>query len=184
MGMNYLLYLKKPLRGGQEGVHQAKGSPSKRQDAAAGMEATLISASSATVSAYELSGQKFPVLLQKAKEVADIDGVRLGRSIPGAAARIAISNISSTIDFSIYTLLRTSTVGNLTYLADFEENKRILHVGSHLACFNGGNWILGGKLLNNQTNDRRYWVEVGRFVHQRVYQHCHGHWPGDFCIHI
>ncbi|KDQ31758.1 glycoside hydrolase family 47 protein [Pleurotus ostreatus PC15] len=58
---------------------------------------------------------------------------------------------ATTIDSSINTLLRTSTVGNFTYLADFDENKRIRHVGSHLACFNGGNWILGGKLLNNQT---------------------------------
>ncbi|KAL4255270.1 alpha-1,2-Mannosidase [Pleurotus pulmonarius] len=58
---------------------------------------------------------------------------------------------ATAIDSSINTLLRTSTVGNFTYLADFDENKRIRHVGSHLACFNGGNWILGGKLLNNQT---------------------------------
>ncbi len=48
-------------------------------------------------------------------------------------------------DSSVNTLLSVS------HLADFDENKRIRHVGSHLACFNGGNWILGGKLLNNQT---------------------------------
>ncbi|KAF9495142.1 glycoside hydrolase family 47 protein [Pleurotus eryngii] len=58
---------------------------------------------------------------------------------------------AAAIDSSINNLLRTSTVGNFTYLADFDENKRIRHVGSHLACFNGSNWILGGKLLNNQT---------------------------------
>ena len=35
-----------------------------------------------------------------------------------------------------------STVGNRVYLADY-DGKNILHVGSHLACFYGGNWILG-----------------------------------------
>ncbi|EKM77281.1 hypothetical protein AGABI1DRAFT_86588 [Agaricus bisporus var. burnettii JB137-S8] len=55
------------------------------------------------------------------------------------------------IDSSIKTLLRTSTVGNHVYLADFDSNRRIRHVGSHLACFDGGNWILGGRLLDNQT---------------------------------
>ncbi|KAN0084178.1 glycoside hydrolase family 47 protein [Tylopilus felleus] len=49
---------------------------------------------------------------------------------------------------SVQTLLKTSTVGNWTYLADY-NNQQILHVGSHLACFYGGNWILGGKLTNN-----------------------------------
>ena len=42
-----------------------------------------------------------------------------------------------------------STVGDFTYLADW--NGQIEHVGSHLACFHGGNWLLGGKLLNNDT---------------------------------
>jgi len=55
------------------------------------------------------------------------------------------------VDTSIKELLRTSTVGNFLYLADYDDNKKIRHVGSHLACFYGGNWLLGGKLLNNQT---------------------------------
>jgi mannosyl-oligosaccharide alpha-1,2-mannosidase len=54
------------------------------------------------------------------------------------------------VDSSIKTLLKTSTVGGHYYLADYDEST-ILHVGSHLACFYGGNWLLGGKLLNNQT---------------------------------
>jgi len=54
------------------------------------------------------------------------------------------------VDTSIKNLLRTSTVGNYLYLADF-DGTQIRHVGSHLACFYGGNWLLGGKLLNNQT---------------------------------
>lgn len=59
---------------------------------------------------------------------------------------------------------QTSTVGDWVYLADYDD--QVLHVGSHLACFYGGNWILGasrtvtvasnsiiigGKLANNDT---------------------------------
>lgn len=55
------------------------------------------------------------------------------------------------VDTSMKTLLRFSTVDNLLYLADYDDNKKIRHVGSHLACFYGGNWILGGKLTNNAT---------------------------------
>ncbi|PPQ72724.1 hypothetical protein CVT24_012558 [Panaeolus cyanescens] len=55
------------------------------------------------------------------------------------------------VDSSITTLLRTSTVGDHVYTADFDSSRQIRHVGSHLACFHGGNWLMGGKLLNNQT---------------------------------
>ncbi|KAG5635310.1 hypothetical protein H0H81_011772, partial [Sphagnurus paluster] len=55
------------------------------------------------------------------------------------------------VDSSIKNLLRNSTVGNHVYLAEYDSSKRIRHVSSHLACFHGGNWIFGGKLLNNQT---------------------------------
>jgi mannosyl-oligosaccharide alpha-1,2-mannosidase len=55
------------------------------------------------------------------------------------------------VDSSIKTLLKTSTVENYYYLADYDSNKQIRHVGSHLACFHGGNWLLGGQLLGNET---------------------------------
>jgi len=55
------------------------------------------------------------------------------------------------VDSSIKTLLKTSTVGNHVYLADYDDQKRIRHVGSYLACFHAGNWLLGGKLANNDT---------------------------------
>lgn len=55
------------------------------------------------------------------------------------------------VDSSISTLARTSTVGNHLYMADFDENRQIRHVGSHLECFMAGNWLLGGKLINNAT---------------------------------
>jgi mannosyl-oligosaccharide alpha-1,2-mannosidase len=70
--------------------------------------------------------------------------------------------------FVLLTTEKTSTVGNHVYLADYDDQKRIRHVGSHLACFHAGNWLLGiifryrfsfmvetnwsgGKLANNDT---------------------------------
>ncbi|KIK68466.1 glycoside hydrolase family 47 protein [Collybiopsis luxurians FD-317 M1] len=55
------------------------------------------------------------------------------------------------VDSSIRYLLRNSTVGSHVYLADFDDSGTIRHVGSNLECFHGGNWILGGKMVNNQT---------------------------------
>ncbi|KAK7441015.1 hypothetical protein VKT23_016796 [Stygiomarasmius scandens] len=55
------------------------------------------------------------------------------------------------VDSSINNLLSVSDVGNHVYLADYDSNGRLHHVGSHLACFHGGNWIMGGKLTNNDT---------------------------------
>ncbi|KAJ7596034.1 glycoside hydrolase family 47 protein [Mycena floridula] len=54
------------------------------------------------------------------------------------------------VDSSIKHLLATSTVGH-KYLTDYDSSKRIRYVGSHLACFHAGNWIFGGRLLDNQT---------------------------------
>ncbi|KAH8987907.1 glycoside hydrolase [Lactarius akahatsu] len=58
---------------------------------------------------------------------------------------------STTVDSSIRYLKKTSTVGDHVYLADIDGNGSVRPVGSHLACFHAGNWMLGGKLLNNQT---------------------------------
>lgn len=55
------------------------------------------------------------------------------------------------IDSSIKHLLRTSVVGNHTHLADYDADGRIRHTSSHLACFHGGNFLYGGRLLDNQT---------------------------------
>ncbi|KAJ6583995.1 glycoside hydrolase family 47 protein [Mycena vulgaris] len=63
---------------------------------------------------------------------------------------VYIDTWKTAVDSSIRTLLRTSTRGNYSYLADYEGGQ-INHVGSHLACFFPGNWLLGGKLLQNQT---------------------------------
>ena len=38
---------------------------------------------------------------------------------------------------------KTSTIGNYVYLADLDDEGLIRHVGSHLACFYAGNWLLG-----------------------------------------
>ncbi|KAI0716519.1 glycoside hydrolase family 47 protein [Earliella scabrosa] len=55
------------------------------------------------------------------------------------------------VDSSIKTLLKKSTVGDWTYLADLDNSGTIRHIGSHLACFMAGNWIMGGKMTNNKT---------------------------------
>ncbi|KAF8183018.1 glycoside hydrolase family 47 protein [Mycena galopus ATCC 62051] len=63
---------------------------------------------------------------------------------------IYIDTWKTAVDSSIRTLLKKSTVGNHSYLADF-DGSQIHHVSSHLACFHAGNWLLGGKLVQNQT---------------------------------
>ncbi|KAI5822730.1 glycoside hydrolase family 47 protein [Schizophyllum commune Tattone D] len=55
------------------------------------------------------------------------------------------------VDSSIQHLLRRSTVGDWLYLADYDSSKKIRHISSHLACFHGGNWIQGGRLIDNDT---------------------------------
>ncbi|KAH9003477.1 glycoside hydrolase family 47 protein [Lactarius hatsudake] len=55
------------------------------------------------------------------------------------------------VDSSIRYLKKTSTVGDHVYLADIDDNGSVQPVGSHLECFHAGNWMLGGKLLDNQT---------------------------------
>ncbi|PIL23449.1 hypothetical protein GSI_14760 [Ganoderma sinense ZZ0214-1] len=64
---------------------------------------------------------------------------------------IFADNWATAVDSSIKTLLKTSTVGSWTYLADLDNSGTIRHIGSHLACFMAGNWIMGGRLLNNRT---------------------------------
>ncbi|KAI0298746.1 hypothetical protein B0F90DRAFT_1732159 [Multifurca ochricompacta] len=39
--------------------------------------------------------------------------------------------------------MKESTVGHHVYLADLDDRGLIRHVGSHLACFHAGNWLLG-----------------------------------------
>ncbi|KDQ18619.1 glycoside hydrolase family 47 protein [Botryobasidium botryosum FD-172 SS1] len=56
------------------------------------------------------------------------------------------------VDSSIKYLAKTSSKGDWTYLSDYSKSRGgSIDVFSHLACFVGGNWILGGKLVNNDT---------------------------------
>lgn len=48
--------------------------------------------------------------------------------------------------------MQTSTVGNHVYLADFDDSRTIRHIGSHLACFHGGNWLFGLFVLPTCSN--------------------------------
>ncbi|KLO09026.1 glycoside hydrolase family 47 protein [Schizopora paradoxa] len=71
--------------------------------------------------------------------------------LTGMADQTFINTWRTAVDSSIKTLRKVSTVGDHVYLADFDDDGLIRHIGSHLACFHGGNWLLGGKLLNNNT---------------------------------
>ncbi|KAG8747223.1 maturation of Asn-linked oligosaccharides protein [Ceratobasidium sp. 414] len=57
------------------------------------------------------------------------------------------------VDSSIRHLAQTAVntnVSDLLYLGDYTGG-RVRHIGSHLACFHGGNWIMGGRLTGNDT---------------------------------
>ncbi|PCH35277.1 glycoside hydrolase family 47 protein [Wolfiporia cocos MD-104 SS10] len=57
---------------------------------------------------------------------------------------------AAAVDSSIQHLARTSTVLDWQYMADWDAGT-IIHIGSHLECYLAGNWMLGGRLLNNET---------------------------------
>jgi len=54
------------------------------------------------------------------------------------------------VDSSIKYLATTSSVGGHLYLADYTRGRK-RYIGEHLGCFVGGNWIMGGRMLNNDT---------------------------------
>ncbi|KAJ7343377.1 glycoside hydrolase family 47 protein [Mycena albidolilacea] len=65
---------------------------------------------------------------------------------------VFVDTWKTAVDSTIRHLLRNSTVGNHTYTSTFDSVAGLIHrTSSHLTCFHGGNWILGGKLLNNHT---------------------------------
>jgi mannosyl-oligosaccharide alpha-1,2-mannosidase len=47
-------------------------------------------------------------------------------------------------------IVQRSTVGNWLYAADRTNAGKIAYIYSHLACFQGGNWILGGRLIGDE----------------------------------
>lgn len=57
---------------------------------------------------------------------------------------------NTAVDTSSRVLRQVSSVGQHVYLGEW-ENGLVHPVSSHLACFHGGNWILGGKLVGNDT---------------------------------
>ncbi|QRV76191.1 glycoside hydrolase family 47 protein [Ceratobasidium sp. AG-Ba] len=57
------------------------------------------------------------------------------------------------VDSSIVHLMQEAVGTNikgLLYLGDY-YNGSLRHIGSHLGCFYGGNWIMGGRLTDNDT---------------------------------
>ncbi|CAE6516520.1 unnamed protein product [Rhizoctonia solani] len=61
-----------------------------------------------------------------------------------------LTAVDSSIRYLAQTAVNTS-VPDLLYLGDY-TNKRVRHISSHLACFHGGNWIMGGRLTGNERH--------------------------------
>ncbi|CAE6493384.1 unnamed protein product [Rhizoctonia solani] len=60
-----------------------------------------------------------------------------------------LTAVDSSIRYLAQTAVNTS-VPDLLYLGDYTGG-RVRHISSHLACFHGGNWIMGGRLTGNDT---------------------------------
>ncbi|KAJ1304572.1 hypothetical protein OPQ81_005714 [Rhizoctonia solani] len=60
-----------------------------------------------------------------------------------------LTAVDSSIRYLAQTAVNT-TVPDLLYLGDYTGG-RVRHISSHLACFHGGNWIMGGRLTGNDT---------------------------------
>lgn len=63
---------------------------------------------------------------------------------------VYLESWKTAVGSSIKYLITTSSLQNLTYLDEYwksEGGKK--HMFSHLACFAGGNWMMGGRVLNN-----------------------------------
>ncbi|GBE85318.1 hypothetical protein SCP_0705050 [Sparassis crispa] len=82
---------------------------------------------------WPLPGRHGRYLLYKAGEIANTDDT------------LFADVWANTVDSSLHNL-----VWGWQYVADW-DNGAIIHIGPHLECYNAGNWILGGSLLNNVT---------------------------------
>ncbi|CAE6517761.1 unnamed protein product, partial [Rhizoctonia solani] len=60
-----------------------------------------------------------------------------------------LTAVDSSISYLAHVAVNTS-VPDLLYLGDYTGGK-VRHISSHLACFHGGNWIMGGRLTGNDT---------------------------------
>ena len=47
--------------------------------------------------------------------------------------------------------MQRSTVGHWLYVAERTNSGSISYISSHLACFHAGNWILGGRLIGDES---------------------------------
>ncbi|KAB5594713.1 Mannosyl-oligosaccharide alpha-1,2-mannosidase [Ceratobasidium theobromae] len=78
--------------------------------------------------------------------------IKYGR-LTNNADTVWVKNWLTAVDSSIIHLAQEpvgTDVEGLLYLGDWADGA-IRHIGSHLACFHGGNWIMGGRLTDNDT---------------------------------
>ncbi|KZV95871.1 seven-hairpin glycosidase [Exidia glandulosa HHB12029] len=62
-----------------------------------------------------------------------------------------VESWKTAVESTVQNLIVTSDVGGWAFVADFTDDKVVRHIGTHLGCFIGGNWIMGGRLLGNET---------------------------------
>ena len=125
--------------------------------------------------------------------------IKYGR-ITNNADPIWVEAWKAAVDSSVKYLATTSSVGNHLYLTDYTKGRK-RYIGSHLECFAGGNWIMGGRLLNNDTivnyglklvdacintYQSEVWVTAEICLcaaeYSQVYCSQNGDWPGSIRI--
>ncbi|KAH7104875.1 seven-hairpin glycosidase [Auriculariales sp. MPI-PUGE-AT-0066] len=62
-----------------------------------------------------------------------------------------VNTWKTAVDSSLAHLAQRTETKNWLMLADMNQGGKLSSFGSHLACFTGGNWIMGGKLIGNDT---------------------------------
>ncbi|EJD51249.1 glycoside hydrolase family 47 protein [Auricularia subglabra TFB-10046 SS5] len=65
--------------------------------------------------------------------------------------KLWVNTWKTAIDSTRKHLIKESTVGGHTFTADMDDEGRIRYIGSHLGCFAGGNFIMGGRLLDDDS---------------------------------
>jgi hypothetical protein len=83
--------------------------------------------------------------------------------------------------------MKTSTIHDWKYLADYDDQKMIRHVGSHLKCFHGGNWLFGMISLSvseqgdvNKLDNR--WSIIEQPIHCRRWTCTRGFLLEHLCV--
>ncbi|KAH8920968.1 glycoside hydrolase family 47 protein [Atractiella rhizophila] len=82
---------------------------------------------------------------------------------------------------SIEHLIRTASVGNLTYISDYSKSRGgNLYLFSHLGCFIGGNWLLGAQMVGGDDEIANLALELVNTCHNSYIKTATGIGPERF----